>query len=346
MNYRHVLQAAMESPWAILPAKFQEIKAFLVSKAADTAPEAGFGAKAAPARPPMVQVERIAIVPLVGTIAPKSNMMTEFSGGTSAEVFAQTIRAAAADPNIDAIVIDVDSPGGSALGIPEAAAAVLDARSAKPVISVVTGIAASAGYWLAACASEMVMTDSGMVGSIGVFFAHQDLSQALAQEGVRMTLISAGKHKVDGNPYEPLSDAARADLQQKADAIHERFIADVAKGRGRQAEQVREGFGQGKVFMAKDALAAGMVDRVGTMRSTLSRLLRPAKGGGARTAIETEREFEAFLREEGGFSHARAKTIAAGGFKAGELPRDEGAESDMTGALEAIQGLAAKIRTT
>ena len=89
---------------------------------------------------------------------------------------------------------------------------------------------------------------------------------------MKVSLISAGKHKVDGNPYEPLSDSAREDLQSKVDTFYEMFVKNVARGRGVSQGNVRDGFGQGRMVMAEDALKAGMVDRVATFDQTLTRL--------------------------------------------------------------------------
>jgi ClpP class serine protease len=117
-----------------------------------------------------------------------------------------------------------------------------------------------------------VVIPSGEVGSIGVFCAHEDISKAAEQAGVKVSLISAGKYKTEGNEFEPLSDDARADLQSKVDAFYGMFIKAVGRGRRASQENVRNGFGQGRMVLAADAVKEGMADRVATMDDTLARL--------------------------------------------------------------------------
>lgn len=214
----------------------------------------------------------IAVLPLVGTITQRAGMMSNFSGGTSTEKFSQMFRGAMNDPDIRAIVIDVDSPGGTVNGVIELGDEIFKARGQKPVVAVANSLAASAAYWLATQAPEMVATPGAQVGSVGVFGAHEDVSKAAEMAGVKVTLISAGKYKTEGNEWEPLSDAAREDLQSKVDQFYEMFVKAVARGRGVSANDVKNGFGEGRTVTAKDAAASKMVDRVATMSQTLTRL--------------------------------------------------------------------------
>jgi ClpP class serine protease len=152
-------------------------------------------------------------------------------------------------------------------------------------------MAASAAYWLATQVDELVVTPSGSVGSVGVFAAHEDVSKAEELAGVKVTLISAGPHKTEGNEHEPLSDDARQSIQDFVNAYYAMFTTDVAKGRGTTRALVEANFGGGREVLAADALKAGMVDRVDTLENTVRRLLpRQARAGSgsARTA-ETER---------------------------------------------------------
>src|SRR6202043_3845971 len=126
---------------------------------------------------------------------------------------ASTIRQAAADPSIAAIVLDVDSPGGQGYGIEELGNAIYEARAAKPIAAVANSLAASAAYWAASQATEFYAAPGAEVGSIGVYTMHVDYSEALKKEGISVSYISAGRYKVEGNPYAPLDDAARAAVQ-------------------------------------------------------------------------------------------------------------------------------------
>ena len=113
----------------------------------------------------------------------------------------------------------IDSPGGSVLGLPETADVIHPANRVKPVRAFVTGIAASAAYWLASQASTITLTPSGEVGSVGVLDIHADISKALENSGVKLTAVTAGEHKVERAPFTPLSDDARAHMQEGVNCV-------------------------------------------------------------------------------------------------------------------------------
>jgi signal peptide peptidase SppA len=171
-------------------------------------------------------------------------------------------------------VLHVDSPGGSVAGLPEAADAIRHARGAKPIVAQVDTLAASAAYWLAAQADEIVVTPSSEVGSIGVFTAHFDFSKMLDTVGLKVTWIFAGRYKVEGNPAEPLQEDARVHLQSHVDHYYGMFVSAVAKGRGVGVEQVRKAWGEGRTVTAQDAVDRGMADSVGTLEETIRRVGR------------------------------------------------------------------------
>lgn len=231
---------------------------------------------ARPTRATQTEAGAVAVLPLSGVIAHRSSAFEGVSSpnGTSVEAFTQMFRAAMADPSVGSIMIEIESPGGSVAGVPELGTEIRRARGSKPIIAFANTSAASAAYWIASAADEIVVAPSGAVGSIGVYSAHQDLSGALEQEGVKITLISAGKFKVEGNPFEPLSEEARADWQATVDGFYSMFVDAVAKGRGVGVADVRGGFGQGRMVYGQDAVAAGMADRVDTFENTIARLQR------------------------------------------------------------------------
>lgn len=279
-QYGRILQAVMALPWAIMPAKLAVIRDLLALRAAGerlTAEEirerlAGQPAHAA-AGSATSAGGGVMVLPLVGTIVPRADMMTEMSGGLSLQRFTTAFRQALADPNVRSIVLDVDSPGGQVGGVEELAAEIFRARGQKQITAVANGLAASAAYWIGSAAEELVVTPSGEVGSIGVFAVHEDVSQALASDGVVMTLVSAGKYKVEGNPFEPLTEEARAAIQERVDGYYGMFVSAVARNRGVKASDVRGGFGEGRMVGAKEAVSLGMADRVGTLDETISRLV-------------------------------------------------------------------------
>lgn len=285
-NYRHVVRAITETPWAILPSTLGVILDLVEYRAEGnklTAEEVRerVGVRAAARPQTRSGGGAVAVLPLYGVLIPRANLMSEMSGGTSLERFSTALRELANEPSVGTIVLDVDSPGGSATMVPEVAAEIRAAREQKPVIAVANALAASGAYWLASQADELIVTPSGYVGSIGVFTSHEDWSKFDEAFGVKTTLISAGKFKTEGNMFEPLSEEAAAYMQSLVDDVYALFVADVAKGRGVSASDVRNGFGQGRILSAKRAVKEGMADRVDTLEATIARLVRRPQGGQA-----------------------------------------------------------------
>lgn len=222
----------------------------------------------------------VAVLPLKGVITPAGSFLSMLFGDGAAGLrgFRLGLREALGSEDVSAIVLDVDSPGGLVDLVTETAAEVRAARAQKPVVAVANTFAASAAYWIASQADELVVTPSGDVGSIGVYTAHEDWSGFEAQLGVVTTLVSAGRFKVEGNPYAPLDDQARAAMQETIDEVYSTFVEDVAAGRGATAQAVRDGYGEGRVLPAARAVAAGLADEVATLEATVARM---ARGGGA-----------------------------------------------------------------
>jgi len=216
----------------------------------------------------------IAVLPMYGVVTQRGNMADDISGpgSMSTQLFAQSLRSALADDSVDAILIDVDSPGGSVYGVQELADEIYQARGQKPVVAVANSLAASAAYWLGSAASEFYVTPGGEVGSIGVWSAHEDWSKALAEAGVTTTLISAGKYKTEGSPYEPLSADAQSFMQSRVDDYYSAFTKAVARNRGVPIASVRDGMGQGRVLGAQAAKDAGMVDDIATFDDAIRRM--------------------------------------------------------------------------
>jgi signal peptide peptidase SppA len=173
-----------------------------------------------------------------------------------------SVRRALADPSVRTIDLFVDSPGGAVLGLPETADAIHAANRVKPVRAFVTGIAASAAYWLASQASTISLTPSGEVGSVGVLDLHADISKALESSGVKITAVTAGEHKTERAPFVPLSDDAKAHMQTSVNAWYGDFLSAVRRGRGPRVSSAGN-YGGGRMLSSREALAAGMVDFIG-----------------------------------------------------------------------------------
>lgn len=240
------------------------------------------------------RVGAVAVLPLYGVIAQKAHMVNNISGpgGTSTEAFGQQFDAALADEAVSAIVLDVNSPGGSIDGVVELANKIYNARGQKRIAAVANTTAASAAYWIASAADEFAVTPSGSVGSIGVYTVHADLSGKLEAEGIKTTVVSAGKYKAEGHPSQALSDEGLQALQERVDEAYGMFVGAVAKHRNVAVSDVRSGYGEGRLLSAKKALDAGVVDRIATLDDMVARVsntrTKPPEGR-VSTALERER---------------------------------------------------------
>ena len=172
----------------------------------------------------------------------------------------------------EAVIILIDSPGGSVYGLQELSDTIFASRRVKPILSLINPLAGSAAYMLAAACSECYCTPSGEVGGIGVVSAHIDQSAAMRKAGVNVTLISAGQYKVEGNPYEPLDDEAREWMQCRLDEIHSAMLTRIGAYRGKTAKYVQTQFGAGRLLGATDARLAGMIDSITTPQGLQRRL--------------------------------------------------------------------------
>jgi len=156
-------------------------------------------------------------------------------------------------------------------GTAELAQEIYDSRGVKPIIAQIHSLAASAAYWLASQADEVIVTPSGEAGSIGVYTIHEDISKMLGQEGIEPTVIKAGRNKLEDHPYGPLSEEAQATIQGRVDQSYNAFIRAVAPGRRVGVGTVNDRFDQGRMLGAEELVQRGMADRVATLPQTLER---------------------------------------------------------------------------
>jgi signal peptide peptidase SppA len=289
-QYNRIIAAISRTAWAIEPHKGADLWAFFRVKAAgikltSAEIEASIDA-AAQAAPRSQRAGNVAVLRLNGVIMHRAEQVDDISGpgGTSSERFGARFDEVLRDDNVSAIVIDINSPGGAVSGTPELFAKILAARGQKPIIAVANAMAASAAYWIATAADEIVITPSGEVGSVGVWTAHDDLSEAFKMAGIKTTLIYAGQYKVEANPFEPLGEEARAALQASVQESYEMFTRDIARGRGRKVEDVIANFGQGRMVSADEAVRLGMADRVETLEATIARISGGSRAAGGRKA--------------------------------------------------------------
>lgn len=301
----HLLATFRSMPWAVEPSVMALMSAIVdrwsagvrlspdeISAAIGDAPESAARRQAQTAG---MSGKGVQVIPVYGVLAHRAYAVANTSKPlTSTEALAAQVQAAADDPNVGTILLDVDSPGGSVFGVQELADTVAGARKRKHVVAQVNNTAASGAYWVASQASEIVVTPSGMVGSIGVIVPHVDTSAARERVGIKQEFITYGKFKAEGHIDGPMTDEHRAHLQSIVNQYGAAFTRDIAVGRRTDVETVRgPAFGEGRMKLAKDAVASGMADSIGTLEETIARLVsaRPASRGGMR-ADQADRDIQ------------------------------------------------------
>ena len=282
---KHFLASCLATPWAMDPKYIKSfgdvlVRAYMVKDGKTVAMEddeldSRGPLRAGPRQPPKVGGGSIQVISVKGAIAPYASDIGMCDGGTSCQDISQQLKAANADDSVGQILLFIDSPGGNVHGVMELADEIR--ASGKPVVAYAGYTAASAAYWLGTAASEFYVAPSGQVGSIGVYMIHQDVSKAMEAEGVVTKFISAGKFKTEGNPFEPLSEEAEANLQQSVDSFYTTFVKAVAQGRNVSVDDVRNDMGQGRVLDAPAALKAGMVDGVATFDQVVAGMQKKGK---------------------------------------------------------------------
>jgi protease-4 len=275
--YPRIAAALISARWCITPAALAAIRNTFEAacagrlRADEHMPMPGQPDDYEEAEP--VMAEGILVVPVHGVCARYLSAMETDCGGLDLNDTEATLREAQADPRVQGIVLHFNSPGGTVTGIPELAALITEINATKPVIAFTDAQCCSAAYWLASACDSIVVTPTADVGSIGVYSALVDESAAWAQEGYKLELMKAGKHKAMGIPGLPLAPEDRALIQAEVDSIYAMFTADVVANRARTGAQVAEETMQGQTFMGGSAVAVGLADRVvGSLTDLLAAL--------------------------------------------------------------------------
>ena len=276
-NYTHIMDKILGTPWVIHPDSLNNILSIMDRKlAGETIDTSEFAYGPQPSELLTTEsgpVPPVGVLNITGPIFPKANMMTQMSGATSIEKLQSDFRQMVSNDAIKSIVLNIDSPGGMSDLIMEMGDEIFSARGQKPIVAVANTTAASAAYWLGSQAEQFFVTPSGQVGSVGVYTVHQDKSAQQEKEGISTTMISAGKYKVEGSPFGPLSDDAKEHMQERVNETYSEFISAVARGRGTSEEVVKEAYGDGRTYRAKTALAMNMVDGVQTLDSVVGGMM-------------------------------------------------------------------------
>lgn len=302
-----VFEAVFQTAWALEPRIYAELQAIVERHASGQrlTPEAIEAVVSAaqedrPARTGDAQaLEGVAVIPIQGVIARHARQVNGISTprGSSIERMRTQLDAALYDDSIQAILLHIDSPGGSVAGLSEFADDLRAARDLKPIVAYVDGMMASAAYWLGSQASKVISTRSSEVGSIGVYAAVRDASRLYENAGIDTKVVKAGRHKGAGLTGTRLQDEQLDALQRSVDAYKALFVDAVARGRGMDLAAV-EALAEGEIWLGEEAKAKGLIDQVGTFRDVAralseavapseSRTVRASQGGVVTTLKKT-----------------------------------------------------------
>jgi len=211
---------------------------------------------------PYPVVDGIAVIEISGVLIHRGGWIGQSSGQTSYEGISAQIEAAANDPAVRGLALEIDSFGGEVAGVFDLADRIRATRAEKPVWAFVAEHAFSAGYALASQADRILLPRTGALGSIGVVVMHADMSGQLDQDGVRVTLIHSGRHKVDGNPYQPIPETVHDDIQREIDVLRFLFAETVAAGRASWLSQEAAMATEAATYRGTNAVTAGLADEV------------------------------------------------------------------------------------
>ncbi|MFZ6690238.1 S49 family peptidase [Undibacterium sp. SXout20W] len=202
----------------------------------------------------------VAIIPISGTLVQKLGSLRPYSGMSGYDGIRQNFMTAIADPNVKAIMLDIDSPGGEVSGCFDLVDAIYKSRGKKPIWSILNEYAFSAAYAIASAADRIYLPRTGGVGSIGVIWMHMDWSKALTSAGFKVTFVTFGECKADGHPEIPLSGEALERFQRDINEMGELFVSTVARNRKISAKAVRNT--QAATYMGAAGVNLGLADGV------------------------------------------------------------------------------------
>ncbi|NRA78327.1 MAG: S49 family peptidase [Pseudoalteromonas sp.] len=202
----------------------------------------------------------LAVLPVSGTLLHKYGYLQPRSGATGYDGIIARLNEAISDPEVKAVMLDFDSPGGEAAGCFDATQMIRKMRDIKPIYALCYDTMCSAAMALGSACTERWITQSGNAGSVGVVVAHANYEKHLENEGVEITLMHSGAHKIDGNPYESLSVEVKTRIQAKLDKNRAQFSKIVADNIGMSVEAVLAT--EAKVYQGQEAVDIGFADRL------------------------------------------------------------------------------------
>jgi signal peptide peptidase SppA len=270
MNFPFLAQRLFNTPLAITPGKAEVVMAALAERMGIAQIQRGVRMMEdddydynAPGDSPRLGYDVIggaAIIQVAGTLVQKLGTLRPYSGMTGYDGIRQNFLTALCDSKVDAIVLDIDSPGGEVAGCFDLVDAIYEARGSKPIWAILNEAAYSAAYAIASAADRIYVPRTGGTGSVGVIWIHMDWSKALDRAGFKATILTYGDRKADGHPEIELSAEAKARFQEQIDTMGELFVTTVARNRNIPAEQVRAT--QAVTYLGEVGVSQGLADGV------------------------------------------------------------------------------------
>ena len=288
----HTLQrisdAVTSTPWAILPEKADEICAFFDQRLeGDLLSESEIKAAIGPADgedDDPTTIDGVRVLSVRGTITPKATFLSRFSGGASCEIISAQLQKALKDDKVRAIIMRMDSPGGSVHGVAELAAEIYAGRQIKPIYGWVdNGLCCSAMYWIGSACTKLYASEGSESGSIGVIAIHREFTKAAKSMGVKYHVLRSVQNKAIGQAVEVLDEAKRGVLMERIQSWHTAFIGAVALHRNIAAAAVDERFGHGKTYRADQAVDLGLIDGIKTFSQVFDSLREVGGDSGVST---------------------------------------------------------------
>lgn len=252
--------------WAILPQHLVEIYGYLGSRAEN--------ARAASQRTPSNHniscYSGTALIPITGIIGKAMSPAMDRFGGTSTVMVSRQLEAALADSSVESVLLYIDSPGGTVDGTQALAEQIRASRGKKPIIALADGSMCSAAYWIGSSADKVfASSETAQIGSIGVVAAHLDVSGWEQQKGIKTTEITAGKYKRIASNYRALDSEGRSTIQEGVDYLYSLFVAHVASARGVSEKTVTQKMADGRVFIGRQAISAGLIDGIKSLHECM-----------------------------------------------------------------------------
>ncbi len=270
--YPHIAARLFNTPLLLHPGKLSAIVAGLSQRLGVTPmPDAYATPTTTSERGEYKIIDRVAVIEVFGALAHRTQLRADSSFIQGYEGVAASFEKAIRDSAVSAIVLNLDSPGGEVAGAFQLAEQIHSARGKKPITAVASDMACSAAYLIASAADSISLTSTALVGSIGVVTCHADISKAMDKEGVAVTFLYAGSHKIDGNPYEPLPPAVAEQIQADVDHYYNLFVATVARNRPAISESAIRAT-EARTYIGQQAIAAKLADYIETPDQAIVRL--------------------------------------------------------------------------